>query len=170
MAISTIDSTGLSAGGVAQSNLGTGVAGSGPAFMLGSSGLVQAPTYATLVVVQLNSSVYDSNSVLSISTYRATPNVAGYYLVQGSIGASGFTTGNQYVPAIMKNGSTFINGAYTACVTGLNVIQSVSGLVYCNGTTDYLQLGIFDGQNGGTKSIISGSSVTFLSGALVRAA
>lgn len=148
-----------------------------PAFSVNASA-TQNFTFAVNNVIQLNTEVFDTASrfnntgstVGGIPAYSFLPNVEGYYQINAAITASGYVTGAQYIPIILKNGSSFYVGTYAYGVTGNNVAASVAGLVYCNGTTDYIQLGCFDGSSSGTRASVAGAANTFMNGALVRAA
>jgi hypothetical protein len=156
----------ITAGAVTQAKLGTGVAGNGPAFSayLGSN---QTPSNATYTKVQINTESFDTASCFDTSTYRFTPNVAGYYQIQAACRISG-TTPSTYVWAIYKNGGN---------VAELNVATSpasfdnrvVSSLISMNGTTDYLEFYCYINAASG-QTFNSGSNVTWFQGFLARAA
>lgn len=149
------------------------VAMDGPAIYAWANATSQTFTFAVANVIQLNavsSPGFDTASCFNTSTYRFTPNVAGYYMVTGAINCNGYVTGGQYVPLIQKNGSTAVNGGFTTGNTGNGISNTVSALLYMNGTTDYLQLAAFDGQNTGTRSVGAGSANTYMMAYLARAA
>ena len=141
----------------------------GPAFSasLGSSQLISD---ATNTKVQINVEQFDTDNCFDTSNYRFTPNVAGYYQINGLLffnitGSSAATI----VTHIYKNGATwrgsFRQGASPNGYYGGNV----SGIVYCNGTTDYIELYVFI-IFGVSKSLTSGPAYTCFDGVLVRAA
>ena len=140
-------------------------AGTGPAFIAYRSGANQALVTATVTKVQLNTEEFDTNSNFDITTnYRFTPTVAGYYQISGSVGLTG--TNTRILCAIYKNGSEYFRGVDAS----VNVSQAVvSGLVYFNGSTDYIELYVL-GTFAGTSDIASGQKYTYLTGALVRSA
>lgn len=85
----------------------------------------------------LQTEVYDPAGVYDTVTGRYTPNIAGYYDVFG--GVAGPTTSSQVYATLLKNGAAV---AYSATV-GANTANPrsiVSGLIYMNGTTDYIEL------------------------------
>jgi len=139
---------------------------SAPAFSayLGSN---QTPTNATYTKVNINTIVFDTASCFNTSTYRFTPNVAGYYQIQAACRISG-TTASTDVWAIYKNGSNFAE---------LNVAASpaqfdnrvVSSLISMNGTTDYVEFYCYINAASG-QTFNAGSNVTWFQGFLVRLA
>ena len=157
MAISRIGTDGIEAGAVTQADLASGVAGTGPAFRAYMSA-AQTISGSTFTKLNFNTEVFDTNSNYDTSLYRFTPAVAGYYQVTVNIYFS--ATAQLY---IHKNGATNVTGAYQTSVGHL-----VSGLVYMNGSTDYLEV-YYYGSAGLTTSNNAETANQF-SGALVRAA
>ena len=106
---------------------------------------------------------FDTNSNFNTTTYRFTPTVAGYYQING--------TGYGY-PAVTGavNLSIYLNGAgYTANVSAPNANQGpglqVAALMYLNGSTDYVEIYIY--QNSGGALTCGGND---FSGVMVRGA
>jgi hypothetical protein len=157
------------AGTVTQTMVATGVAGTGPAFSAFFSGS-QTINDNVSAVVALNNEEFDTNNCFdNVSTFRFTPNVAGYYQISGAVYFSTNTV-NFVTAVIAKNGSSLKygpqagNGAFTYGST-------VCSIVYLNGTTDYVQLLAY--QNSGTSKTLQSSAAplyNYMSGALVRAA
>lgn len=137
----------------------------GPAFSVSRGGANQALTTGTVTKVQLNTEEFDTNNNFDNTTnYRFTPTVAGYYQISGSVGLTG--TNTRILCAIYKNGTEYFRGVDAS----VNVSQVVvSGLVYFNGSTDYIELYTL-GTFVGTSDIASGQKYTYLTGALVRGA
>lgn len=166
IADNAITSAKIAAGAVTQVNLTANVAGNGPAFSAYLSSN-QSITNATFTKVQLNTEVFDTNSNFDNSTnYRFTPTVAGYYQVSFSITANTSTSPTRVFSNIYKNGSMYTSGSdYTPLAGGTNSNGSV--LVYLNGSTDYIELYAYI-----TAAVASvgGGSITYMTGALVRAA
>jgi hypothetical protein len=155
---------------VTQAMLGTGVAGTGPAFRayLGSN---QTLSSATFTKLSLNTETFDTNSNFDSTTnYRFTPTVAGYYQINANVYASAGTNTTQVYSALYFNGSAVSKSGGTLASGNYNdIFAPVSDIIYFNGSTDYLELwGRIAGS--GTLSIISGSNQTWMSGALIRAA
>jgi hypothetical protein len=163
--------TGISAGGlpdaiITQPELAAGVAGNGPAFSayLGSS---QTPSNATYTKVEINTELFDTASCFDASTYRFTPNVAGYYQIQAACRISG-TGVSTDVWAIYKNGSNVAElNIGTSPATFDNRV--VSSLISMNGTTDYLEFYCYINAASG-QTFNNGSNTTWFQGFLARAA
>jgi hypothetical protein len=145
---------------IQQSYLASGVAGTGPAFSAYSNA-TQSISSGVFTKVQINYKVFDTATAFDASTnYRFTPLVAGYYQINGAVQYS--VVGTNQLVMIYKNGTEFYRGFQGAVVS-----MSVSGLVYMNGSTDYLELYTY-ASGGGTLN--SGSALTFFNGAMVRSA
>jgi hypothetical protein len=134
----------------------TAQAMNGPAFRayMPSPQTISGNTFTKL---NFTAEVFDTNSNYDTSTSRFTPTVAGYYQITGSIYES--TTAQLY---IYKNGAADATGPYWTSVGFV-----VNGLVYLNGSTDYVEIYMF------SNAITIGSpnvTTTQFSGALVRAA
>jgi hypothetical protein len=120
---------------ISQAKIAQGVAGTGTAFSAyQSSG--QSLTANTITKIQLQTEEFDTDNCFdNVTNYRFTPNVAGYYQVNGAFSGPDRT---YYVIYIYKNGVAVRNsnaGNGTTSVGG-----SVSALVFLNGTTDYIEL------------------------------
>lgn len=154
---------------VTQTMLGSSIAGNGPAFSVYSS-TTQTVTTATDTKIQLNTKTFDTASCFDSATnYRFTPNIAGYYQINVGVRVSGTFNAFCY-PILYKNGSSYRLGtAISSPVAGS--IMTMSELIYCNGTTDYIELW---GQLNGTGTLTFGGpsiNVTnYMSGFLARAA
>jgi hypothetical protein len=139
-------------------------AATGPAFSAYPNAN-QTVTNSTFTKIALNTELFDTNSCFDSTTnYRFTPTVAGYYQVNASMGFTGTVT--RVIIDIYKNGSEYLRGT-DLVVTGNNV--STSSLVYCNGTTDYLEAFAFI-VGSGTLTVVGNSVLTQFSGAMVRGA
>lgn len=126
------------------------VSGNMPAFSAYRSSSNQTFSSNTATKLQFQTEEFDTASCYDNSTnYRFTPNVAGYYQVNGQINNAGVATFG--VVSIYKNGSTAKNGVGFAS-TFENT--AVSALIYLNGTTDYIELYAFIT---GTPSVASGT-------------
>lgn len=91
---------------------------------------------------------------------RYTAQVAGYYLISGSVSYVLNTAGNR-LAEIHKNGvaAAVVQGAVPATTTGNAATVAVTGLIYMNGTGDYIEL--FAYQNSGAP-VGTTASVTSL--------
>lgn len=111
--------------------------------------------------VALNITYFDTKSCFSSGNNRIIPNVAGYYQVSFSIGTSGTTNIVAIIACAYKNGAAEVYGVQNAQPATGFATAIGSGLVYMNGTTDYLELYAYI--SGGTPSVGAGPIMTFLS-------
>jgi hypothetical protein len=138
------------------------VSGNMPAFSayLSSNQSISASTQTKIT---FDTEVFDTNS--NFASNRFTPTVAGYYQVTGGFSSVPSGAITRIILSIYKNGSLI----YT--VSDLLVLGyrfSGTGLVYCNGSTDYIEMYVLIV---GTSPVLeAGSSNTFFNGSMVRAA
>ena len=137
------------------------VSGNMPAFSYYQSSATSVSAN-TFTKISFQTSNFDTTTGMYASS-RFTPTVAGYYQINGGVGVA--TAASRIITTIYKNGSVYQygndNGAASTANTG-----TVSGLVYCNGSTDYIEIYVFFG----TAQNTAASSVqTYFSGCLVRA-
>ena len=157
-AVAAVD---IATGAVTQTKIATGVAGTGPAFSAYNS-VAQTITTSTFTKVTLGTETFDTNSNFASSTF--TPTVAGYYQINGNINTQASTSITRGIVLLYKNGAEYIRGSDTS---GIPFGLSVSAIIYCNGTTDYIEL---FGFITATTAIISFNNGTTMSGCLVRSA
>ena len=100
----------------------------------------------------------------STSNSRYTPNVAGWYHINFNPSFQG-TGGSLRYAAIMRNTTYMIYGEHSGS-TALR--YSVSGLIYLNGSTDYVKFQMYTQATSGV-AIRGGAQETQASGFLVRA-
>jgi hypothetical protein len=137
---------------------------SAPAFSATPS-TSQTVTTATYTKVNLGTENFDTNS--NFASSRFTPTVAGYYFINGTV-YSVSTNSATYVWAIIyKNGSAASYGNLNAPATTVDGIGTVTGLIYLNGSTDYVEMYCY---LAGTVPVIQASILTQFSGFLARAA
>jgi hypothetical protein len=153
-------------GSVSQSMLASGVAGTGPAFLVGSSG-GQTLTAGAWNRIALNNETYDTANCFNPSTYRFTPNVAGYYQVSGNVSILVTTASDTNILGFYKNGTEFVRGSRGAALASSNIAVAGSALVYLNGSTDYIELYVF---SAAANALENNPTYSYMSGCLVRAA
>jgi hypothetical protein len=147
----------------AQQPAGT-FAGTGPAFSATPS-TTQAVTSSVYTKVNLGTENFDTNN--NFASSRFTPTVAGYYSFSGSI-YSVAASGATYIWALIyKNGGLAVSGNLNVPVSGIDGIGTVNGLVFMNGSTDYVEMYCY---LAGTSPVIQTGAVTVFSGVLVRGA
>jgi hypothetical protein len=144
------------------------VSGNMPAFSATMSANQTGITSLTQTKVVFNTEEFDTGSCFDTATYRFTPNVAGYYQINGSLYVISSLTGTYMGCSIFKNGSNYASGTFLSSAQG--EVSSVSShLIYLNGTTDYVELYGFSLFGAGSTTFIAGGGSRF-SGCLVRAA
>ena len=119
-----------------------GVPVNGPAFSAYRS-TNQTVSANTTTKVAFNAEEFDTNNCFDSTTnYRFTPTVSGYYQVSG-VAYTG-TGAVYFFPAIYKNGSAYLGGQrYDASVGGNQYASIIGGLIYLNGSTDYIEMYIY---------------------------
>jgi hypothetical protein len=160
----SVGTTYLANASVTQAKLGTNVAGNGPAFGYYQS-VAQSMTAGVYTKITFTTSEFDTTGGMYASS-RFTPTVAGYYQVNASFNIASTFTGGTCV--IYKNGSGFKQGS--ANLNGGNKNSSgwtVSSIIYCNGSTDYLEV---YGQVNDTQNTFASQPVTYFNACLIRAA
>jgi hypothetical protein len=151
-------------------NGGTGLSAGGPAFSAYAQGN-QSVANNTWTKVTLAYEEFDTaNCFDSTTNYRFTPNVAGYYQINGMIGGNATGTNPTMVmAAIYKNGAVYKR--YTTTGNPIDYQSgTISSIVYFNGSTDYVEL---YGYLRSATAVISGESsyvITWMNGCLLRAA
>jgi hypothetical protein len=120
----------------------------------------------TFTKILFDTEDFDTNS--NFASSRFTPTVAGYYQVTGIVRFN-LGSGNFLAPYIFKNGSSYqgIEGDIQSATN--DVSRMVTSLVYCNGTTDYVEFYVYQ-SSGGSKTTITGSTNTSFIGSMVRGA
>jgi len=153
--VATFNSTGVNAGIQVASN-------AAPTFSYYQSS-AQTLSGATNTKITFTSNDWDTTSGMFASS-RFTPTIAGYYVVDGAITMSASFCGGELL--IYKNGSNFKSGAGVGGGSVGNRF-TVSGLVYCNGSTDYIEI---YGYVGVGQALSTGSAQTYFQAAMVRSA
>ena len=161
--------TGLVAGGlpnatVVQADLATGVAGTGPAFSAYATTAQTGIASGVETKILFGTERFDTDS--NFASSRFTPTVAGYYQINSTIAIVSAGASSNWV-SIFKNGAYYGRGARIFTENSRNVNCTISDFVYCNGTTDYVE--IYGFSNGGIWQLESGTT-TYFSGFLARAA
>ena len=142
-----------------------------PAFYVAkdSAQTISDTTWTKIQLTDDNSSAFDTNGCWDNSNYRFTPTLAGYYQIQFTCAVNGGTLQAGRV-AIYKNGSSWNQvELYTVASDPYDDwIGSVSGLIYFNGTTDYVEF--YAWRNGGNGNVGNSSDRCQASGFLARQA
>jgi hypothetical protein len=141
------------------------VSGNMPAFSVYISA-DQSITSNTNTKVAFDTEIFDTNNCWNTSTYRFTPTVAGYYQINLNLWVGNTTVITRWIGKIYKNGAVY---SYTTDLLGTQYGGCGSCVVYCNGTTDYIEGYV---QITGTSPSLIGanSHLNNMSGSLIRAA
>lgn len=135
-----------------------------PAFSAGLTG-TQSVSSGVYTKITINTEDFDTaNAFDSTTNYRFTPQVSGYYQVNGAVSPNGTNPGSA-VAVIYKNGSIWKYGPYIQ-TTSANA--NVSCIVYLNGSSDYIEL--YGYQTAVVASYGNGVNSTYFQAVLVRAA
>ena len=170
----TVVSTGSTAV-VSQAMLAANVAGNGPAFLVSGAGTACANGVATLIT--FTSETFDTNGCynntgstvtlngVSAPAYSFAPNVAGYYEFTASIFSDGSAADRPSI-YLYKSGASYLS--VFAVGTGIAGGQSyqISGLIYLNGSSDYVQC-YYVQSSGGTTT--TNASLSYFCGSMARA-
>lgn len=143
----------------------TSQAMNGPAFSAYRSSSAQSISSSTWTKLEFQTEEFDTDNCYDNATnYRFTPNVAGYYQVNGGTRADPGLS--QYHISIYKNGNEFKRIGFEESGRG----DYGSALIHLNGTTDYIELyGLHT--FGSAKNIaFTGSEVSYFQACLVRSA
>lgn len=158
----------LPAASIPQAALAANVAGNGPTFSVYRNA-AQSISNSTFTKIQFDTKIFDTATAFDVATnYRFQPTVAGYYQINGIVSMTGSTVGVMGVE-IYKTGTAYMRGSVSTNNTGLGGCSCVSSTIYLNGSTDYVELYVWQG-SGGALNIQTGSNLTQFSGALVRSA
>lgn len=126
----------------------------------------QTITLATATKITLSetqtSECFDTNNCFASS--RFTPTVAGYYQVNTIVGVTLATSIASVTVYAFKNGNQSFASAFSGS-SSTSGYASASGVIYLNGTTDYIEL-YGRGTGTGTVTVISAD----FSAALIRGA
>jgi len=143
------------------------VSGNMPAFSASmSAGQTVSNNTATKLV--FNTETYDTNNCYDPTTnYRFTPNVAGYYQINAGVLCPSSTIGVGTI-YIYRNGSRALT-SQTQNATA-QAIVTISGLMYCNGTTDYIEGWCFQNTGGSATMGSSDGTLSYFQASMIRGA
>jgi hypothetical protein len=134
----------------------------GPAFSAyASSGTVTSTGANTKISFQVEE--YDTNN--NFASNRFTPTIAGYYQINAAV-YWGVAMTTRSVIYVFKNGAATTVGYGSDFGNSNNYNNTLSNLIYANGTTDYFEIYVYQ-QTGGNLTTGTGS---YFQGVLVRGA
>lgn len=149
--------------------------GNGPAFSAYQSTQQSTLTANVPTLLQFQTEEFDTNGCfnntgstvtlngVSAPQYSFAPNIAGYYQISGCATVAASVT--YIIFYIYKNGSVIKRPINTNSAT----ITSMGGsaLVYCNGTSDYIQIYCLQGAN---QQLVNAAEQTYFQAVMVRSA
>ena len=106
---------------------------------------------------------FNTESVIDIANSCIIPNLPGYYVVMGSVGASDVPDGRLVNAMIHKNGAWASYGTIDHQGAAGRSSSSVSDLIYMNGTTDYLELYAHNSHSSALALYMGGSIQNYIS-------
>jgi hypothetical protein len=145
-------------------------AGTGPAFSAYASAGTQSISNGTSTKVQINTVEFDTASAFDTTNYRFKPLVAGYYQINGAVSMAAGANTQAAVAVLVKNGTSLKNGNFVPFYSTIQNQSTVNSVVYLNGSTDYIELYIYQ-NTGSTWNVIgANSTVSYFNGAMIRSA
>ena len=111
---------------------------------------------------------FDTNN--NYASSRFTPTVAGYYQINAQVGMTSAATTATLLCSVFKNGAAYKTGSVSTGTTYLYPQANVSIIVYCNGSTDYIEIYVLGTAAGGTFSTYTGLENTYFQAAMIRSA
>ena len=144
------------------------VSGNMPAFSAyaSSNTNVSANTWTKIA---FQTKEFDTNTNYdAVTNYRFTPTVAGYYNFISCVQLNNGIGATQFLVSFYQNGviaKRIVKGDSNT-LFGI----PVTALIYCNGTTDYVEVYANVAYTSGTLASNAGASVTYFQGYLVRTA
>lgn len=144
-----------------------GVPVNGPAFSAYASAATTLSN-SNFTKVLLATEVFDTNS--NFASSRFTPTVAGYYQIEGTVGADATATASSVMlSSLFFNGSRYKDGSLSAINNAQGGWSTVSSVIYFNGSTDYVELyGYLSGP--AILATQASQNATHFSGAMIRSA
>lgn len=142
----------------------------GPCFAAAPTSSTSVPT-ATNTKIIFDREVFDTNNCFDTSTYRFTPNVAGYYQMS-FFGQCDYCPSGRVIMFLYKNGSQLLSQEQNLNAPASTYPSLVlNATVYASGT-DYFEL--YARQESGVTKTVYGTGTstypTYWSGSLVRTA
>jgi len=137
----------------------------GPSFAARNNS-AQTITNSTTATMQFDTEYFDTDNCYDTSNYRFTPNVAGIYQINCCVQVAMY---GAISLDIRLNGSRYANAAINIGNNGLQTVAN-SVLVSLNGSSDYVDIGIFQnsGSNRDTTASPSNNLVNHFSGCYIR--
>lgn len=144
---------------IGQEDLKANVVGNGPVFSICMNSAQSIPNITSTKIL-FDTIITDTDNICDVTVdYIVRPKVAGYYQILGGFYVID-TTGNTQT-MLFKNGS-FVNTSPKSL--------KISDVIYLNGSTDYIELFVFQSSGGSLDTSTNRPDLNYLKGYLVRAA
>jgi len=144
-----------------RANFVSGIGGVNTPYFYAFNNTNQSVSDATVTQVRFNEEVVDTASAFNVSTYRFTPQTAGYYQLHTQVGCDAQSADSLQLAQIFirKNGTNITNSFVDGRNDEVGYAQtpSVSVVVQANGSSDYFDVtGYVDSSSGSQQ--FNGSS------------
>jgi hypothetical protein len=120
----------------------------------------QSVASGSFVKVALDTTSFDTSSIVDTSNHRIKPTKAGYYWVTGSVGIIILSTEGNYFTILSINGSEKSRGIRFNTIGDAS--SGVSDVIYFDGLDDYVELFVYQ-NSGSAQPLEVGSAITYLS-------
>jgi len=144
-------------GSITGANTLTGVPVNGPAFSAYKTVDQTGVASGTYTKINYATEEYDTNANYDTSLSRFTPTVSGYYMISAWATAVKLD-GSHLVIGVGKNGGLINLGAASRSSGGMYPTSTCSSLVFCNGTTDYIEVFAFPDAVGAAVTTLTGDA------------
>jgi hypothetical protein len=153
---------------VKATSFATGVAAV-PAFLAYGSVATTCTAGPAYTQIALGTKIFDVGNYFNTTTSNYTPLVAGIYLVNGQISTTGTNAvaGIQTYPVFIQNGATVFPGPVCSIITGTSVTGAVSTFMKFNGTTDFVNMYLLNGNTTGVYTTNTTAVYTYMSAAWI---
>ena len=109
----------------------------------------------------------DTKNCYDPATGRFTPNAAGYYSIDWFV-VTNANGASEMIASLYKNGVLVAWGTnQTTATAHWNGIGGSAGMIYLNGTTDYISIALTN-NSGSTATILAASGLSYFSAYLIR--
>ena len=120
----------------------------------------QSVAPGSFVKVALDTTSFDTSSIVDTVNNRIKPTKAGYYKINGAVGIN-LSAATNFFATLCINGSEKSRGSRYEGLQG-HIASAVSDLLYFNGSSDYVELFVYQ-NSGSAQPLEVGSAITYLS-------
>jgi hypothetical protein len=113
-----------------------------------TKGGAQSISAGATTKIQYATEVFDIGSYYdNVTNYRFKPLVAGYYHICGSVSMVATAVDKRDTLYIYKNGSPYATQYFQNAISGEYCSAEVSQIIHFNGTTDYVEIFVYNGDS-----------------------